>query len=126
MSYFRGFSSLLNFYKSSPLLILKRSIKQTVTASLFLSSPPISIRFRVFQLFFNKYSISIIATIDLRLAIRKKIKANAKGVAGNMADDSVTPFSTKNKRKLIDEEGSKKDLNTIDVDSGDEHSGVAN
>lgn len=80
MSFIRGLGSLFNIYpKTTSLFLLKRTIKHTITTRLFtFLTHSIIIRSRVFHTLFNKYTLSIIATISVRLAMRKKTKVNSK------------------------------------------------
>ena len=113
MSYFRNFTSINFIPKNPPLIIVKRVLKTLLTPRLFnyLFNPPREAR--VFSHYLRKGFIFTIATIGLRLAMRKKTRANVKA-------HTPQPSSVSQKRKLVDEE----DEEFVTVESGDEISGV--
>ena len=113
MSYFRNFTSINFIPKNPPLIIVKRVLKTLLSPRLFnyLFNPPREAR--VFSHYLRKGFIITIATIGLRLAMRKKTRANVKA-------HTPQPSSVSQKRKLVDEE----DEEFVTVESGDEISGV--
>lgn len=96
-----------------------------------LSASGFSVRYiltHIFNLGFSlscstKYILLTIASIVGRLIMQKKTRAKAKGMAGHYADN-ITLSQTKNKRKLHDEDNTNTEANHVNIDSGDEHSGV--
>ena len=113
MNYFRNFSSFNFIPKNTPLIIVKRVLKYILSPRLFnyIYYPPQEAR--VLSLFVRKVFVFTIASIGLRLAMRKKTRANVKA-------HTPQPTPTSQKRKLIDED----DDELVIVDSGDELSGV--
>lgn len=71
----------------------------------------------------NKYTLITIASIGVWLIMAKKSCVNAKGETGGIYVEMVTPSKSKNKHKLVDEEDTEY-LNPVNVDSGDEISGI--
>ena len=113
MNYFRSFTSFNFIPKTTPLIIVKRVLKSLLTPRLFnyIYTPPRDSR--VLSLLLRKLFVLTIASIGLRVAMRKKTRANLKA-------HIPQPSSISQKRKLIDED----DDEFVTVESGDELSGV--
>lgn len=113
MNFLRNISSFNFIPKTTPLIIVKRVLKYLLSPRLFnyIYSPPRDAR--VLSLFARKVLVFTIASIGLRLAMRKKTRANVKA-------HTPQPTSTSQKRKLIDETSDE----LVTVESGDELSGI--
>ena len=99
--------------KINPPIMIQKGLKSILSPSLyhfFFKSAPEP---RVSSIFFNRYTFFAIATIGARVAMRMKTRANIKG---------HTPISKK--RALVDENDLEEIVAPVDVESGDEQSGV--
>lgn len=61
-----------------------------------------------------------LASIDLPLAMRKKTRANFKGMVGRVIDDVVTPSESRSKRKLLNKEDIGTYQEFVDDESGED------
>ena len=112
MNYFRTLTSFTFIPKNTPLIIVKRVLKSILSPRLFnYIYPPRDAR--VLSHLLRKLFVLTIVSIGLRVAMRKKTRANIKA-------HTPQPTPTSQKQKLIDEE----DDELVTVDSGDKLSGV--
>lgn len=116
MSLFRTYFSSFNLPKYSPLIIIKRSIKQFFLSRLLeVYSPQQSIISRVGTLLFNRYSFSLLSGAYLGFCIMRKTRAN-RGAFSNTTTPTTSSFPA-------DPENDT-EATPVDLDSDGESDGI--